>query len=159
MKKIVFAGGCFWGIEEFFSRIDGVLQTKVGYANGNVDNPTYELVCTGNTAHAEACAIEYDENTLPLDALLDYFWSVVDPTVLNRQGPDKGTQYRTGIYYTDPKDLAILQTSLANEATRYDEPIVTEIAPLKNFFDAEVYHQNYLKKNPNGYCHIPGLNS
>lgn len=157
MKKIVFAGGCFWGVEEFFSRIPGVKNTKVGYANGLLDHPTYELVCTGTTNHAEACSIEYDEKEVSLTTLLDKFWSIVDPTLLNRQGPDKGTQYRTGIYYSDPEDLETIQLSLTQEAQKYDKTIVTEITLLEKFFDAETYHQNYLKKNPNGYCHIPGL--
>ena len=103
MKEIVLAGGCFWGVEEFFSRIDGVVDTKVGYANGTVDHPSYEDVCTGTTGHAEACYVKYDENKISLKELLDKFWSVIDPTVLNRQGNDVGSQYRTGIYYIDER--------------------------------------------------------
>lgn len=155
MKEIVFAGGCFWGVEEYFSRIPGVISTKVGYANGNVDNPSYELVCSGTTHHAEAVYIEYDPYTLPLADLLDAYWQIIDPTILNRQGPDTGTQYRTGIYHLDPDDVPVIQESLAKEQNNYTDPIVTETTPLKNFFDAEEYHQRYLKKNPTGYCHIP----
>ena len=154
MKNIVFAGGCFWGVEEYFSRIPGVVSTKVGYANGSVENPTYELVCSGTTQHAEAVYIEYDSNTVTLEKLLEAYWQIIDPTVLNRQGPDIGTQYRTGIYYVTPEDTQIIQASLSKEQKRYSNPIVTEVEPLKSFFDAEKYHQRYLKKNPNGYCHI-----
>ncbi|MBC7959885.1 MAG: peptide-methionine (S)-S-oxide reductase MsrA [Vallitaleaceae bacterium] len=157
MKKIVLAGGCFWGVEEFFSRIPGVLTTKVGYSNGIIENPTYEMVCSGSTLHAEACALEYDETIVSLEEILNQFWSVVDPTVLNRQGHDKGTQYRTGIYYSDAQDLKVIESSVAKEALKYSKPIVTEVTPLVTFFDAETYHQKYLKKNPGGYCHIPGL--
>jgi len=154
MKKIVFAGGCFWGVEEYFSRIPGVLSTKVGYANGTVKNPSYELVCSGTTYHAEAVHIAYDPYTVSLPQLLNAYWQIIDPTVLNRQGPDVGSQYRTGIYYIDPSDYDIIKESLYDEQNRYSDPIVTEIKPLESFFDAEQYHQRYLKKNPNGYCHI-----
>lgn len=154
MKEIVLAGGCFWGVEEYFSRIPGVVKTTVGYANGTAIDPTYEQVCTGTTNHTEAVRIEYDEFVLPLSKLLDAYWQIIDPTVLNRQGPDKGTQYRTGIYHYNEADIEIIQDSLASEQNRYLEPIVTETQPLRNFFNAEEYHQRYLKKNPNGYCHI-----
>lgn len=154
MKNIVLAGGCFWGVEEYFSRIQGVLNTKVGYANTMIENPSYEYVCSGQTKAAEAVYIEYDENQLSLESLLDAYFQIIDPTVLNRQGPDIGTQYRTGIYHTDAKDTDIIQKVLQQEQNRYSDPIVTETLPLNNFFDAEEYHQRYLKKNPNGYCHI-----
>lgn len=154
MKEIVFAGGCFWGVEEYMSRIKGVVDTKVGYANGNTENPTYQDVKTGTTGHAEACYVKYDENQISLEDLLKRFWRVIDPTVLNRQGPDEGTQYRTGIYYIHEEDLPIIKASAEEEQKKYDEPIVTEIEPLKCFYDAEEYHQKYLKKNPGGYCHI-----
>ncbi|MFY9176415.1 MAG: peptide-methionine (S)-S-oxide reductase MsrA [Caldicoprobacterales bacterium] len=154
MKEIVLAGGCFWGVEEFFSRIDGVVDTKVGYANGTVDHPSYEDVCTGTTGHAEACYVKYDENKISLKELLDKFWSVIDPTVLNRQGNDVGSQYRTGIYYIDDDDLEIINESLKREQAKYEKPIVTEVVPLSCFYNAEEYHQRYLKKNPDGYCHI-----
>lgn len=154
MKEIVLAGGCFWGVEEYFSRIPGVLTTKVGYANGNVKNPSYELVCSGTTEHAEAVYIQYDQYTLTLEKLLDSYWQIIDPTVMNKQGPDVGTQYRTGIYHLDDSDVSIIQDSLAAEQNRYTDPIVTETTKLTDFFDAEEYHQRYLKKNPTGYCHI-----
>lgn len=154
MKKIVLAGGCFWGVEEFFSRIKGVQSTQVGYANGISQNPTYQEVCTGKTNHTEACMIEYNEAELSLQELLDQFWSVVDPTTLNKQGPDIGTQYRSGIYFTDPEELDIILASKEREIPKYNKPIATEIEPLTVFFNAEEYHQRYLKKNPKGYCHI-----
>ncbi|KHD34980.1 methionine sulfoxide reductase A [Clostridium acetobutylicum] len=155
MKKIIFAGGCFWGVEAYFNTIDGVLNTKVGYANGNTEDPTYEDVCTDSTGYAEACYIEYDEKQLKLEKLIEAYWKVVDPTLKNRQGHDEGTQYRTGIYYVDEEDLKVILESKDKEQEKYDAPIVTEILPLKNFYDAEEYHQKYLDKNPNGYCHIP----
>lgn len=154
MKKIVIAGGCFWGVEAYMERLAGVTFTKVGYANGSTENPTYEEVCRGTTGHVEAVWIEYDEEILSLDQLLVSFWHIIDPTLLNRQGPDIGHQYRTGLYYTDPNDLAALEASKAREQEKHDRPIVTEIEPLTAFYDAEDYHQKYLQKNPNGYCHI-----
>lgn len=154
MKKIVIAGGCFWGVEAYMERLAGVTFTKVGYANGSTENPTYEEVCRGTTGHVEAVWIEYDEEILSLDQLLVSFWHIIDPTLLNRQGPDIGHQYRTGLYFTDPNDLAALEASKAREQEKHDRPIVTEIEPLTAFYDAEDYHQKYLQKNPNGYCHI-----
>ncbi|APM39356.1 peptide-methionine (S)-S-oxide reductase MsrA [Clostridium kluyveri] len=155
MGKIVLAGGCFWGIEAYFNTIDGVVYTKVGYANGNTKNPTYGLVCKNNTGFAEACYIEYDDNIIKLEQLLSNYWKVIDPTVKDRQGHDIGTQYRTGIYYFDGKDVEVIKKSKENEQRKYKKIIVTEVEPLKNFYDAEEYHQKYLDKNPNGYCHIP----
>jgi peptide-methionine (S)-S-oxide reductase len=155
MKEIVLAGGCFWGIEEFLSRIDGVVETEVGYANGRTPNPTYEDVCYKNTFYAEVCKVRYDESKLSLERLLDKFWSVIDPTTLNRQGPDVGSQYRTGIYYLDESDLEKILKSKEAEQSKYDKKIATEVKPLENYYKAEEYHQKYLKKNPNGYCHIP----
>lgn len=154
MKKIVLAGGCFWGVEEYFSRIDGVKETKVGYANGHKENPTYEEVCTGLTGHAEVIYIEYAQEEVTLDKILEKYFGIIDPTVLNRQGPDIGHQYRTGIYYIDEEDLEVINKYKEKEQLKYDKPIVTEIEPLKCFYDGEEYHQSYLKKNPGGYCHI-----
>ncbi len=154
MKTICFAGGCFWGVEEFFSRVRGVVSTKVGYANGHKDNPTYEEVCRNNTGHAEACLVEYDPELITLPELLRKFWSIIDPTLVDQQGPDIGNQYRTGIYYLDEADLPTIIASRDEEQKRYEKPIVTEIEPLRCFWDAEEYHQKYLKKNPGGYCHI-----
>lgn len=154
MKEIVLAGGCFWGIEEYMSRINGVLKTKVGYANGYSHNPTYKEVCTGLTGYAETCHVVYDENVISLGELLKRFFKIIDPTSLNRQGADTGYQYRTGVYYIDEEDLPIITKILELEQMNYEKPIVTEIEHLKNFYLAEEYHQGYLKKNPNGYCHI-----
>lgn len=154
MKKIVLAGGCFWGVEEFISRIPGVISTEVGYANGRTLNPTYEDVCYKNTYFAEVCYVTYDENKLSLDSLLDKFWSIINPTTLNRQGPDVGSQYRSGIYYIDEADLDIILNSIEKQQQNYDKKIVTEVEPLENYYTAEEYHQKYLKKNPGGYCHI-----
>ncbi len=154
MEKIVFAGGCFWGVEEFFSRISGVLETEVCYVNGRTDNPTYEDVCYKNTYFAEGCKVVYDETKISLEELLEKFWTIIDPTALNRQGNDIGSQYRTGIYYLDEKDLEIILKSKENIQKSYDKKIVTEVKHLENYYKAEEYHQKYLKKNPNGYCHI-----
>ena len=154
MKEIVFAGGCFWGVEEFFSRINGVTKTEVGYANGNIKNPNYELVYRTDTGFAEAVYILYDESKVKLDYLIDKYFSIIDPTSLNKQGNDKGKQYRTGIYYLDKDDLNLIDSKILEEAKKYDKKIVVEVEPLKNYYPAEEYHQKYLKKNPFGYCHI-----
>lgn len=159
MKNIVLAGGCFWGVEEYFRLLNGVIDTKAGYANGNFKNPTYEEVCTRATGFAEACLIKYDENVISLKQLLDAFWKIVDPMALNHQGNDVGHQYRTGIYYDGSNDsyddLQVINKSIDEEQKKYSTPIVTEVEVLKNFYDAENYHQKYLEKNPHGYCHIP----
>lgn len=154
MKKIVLAGGCFWGVQEYFSRINGILKTEVGYANGKTYNPTYEQVCNDNTGFAEVCYVEYDERIITLKDVLSKFWAVVNPTSLNRQGNDVGNQYRSGIYYFDEDDIADIQESIKELQKKYEKKIVTEVKPLENYFKAEEYHQGYLKKNPNGYCHI-----
>lgn len=154
MKKIYLAGGCFWGVEEFLSRINGVIDTEVGYANGTTPHPTYEDICTKNTGYTETVEVIYDENKISLKELLSEFWSIIDPTSLNRQGNDIGSQYRTGIYFINNSDLQIILESKCDIANKYTLPIVTEIQSLTNFYKAEEYHQDYLKKNPNGYCHI-----
>ncbi|MGL5085977.1 MAG: peptide-methionine (S)-S-oxide reductase MsrA [Clostridium sp.] len=154
MKKIILAGGCFWGVEEFLSRIDGVISTEVGYANGRTENPTYEDICYKNTYFAEVCLVTYDESNLTLENLLDKFWTIINPTSLNKQGNDVGSQYRSGIYYLDESDLPTIIKSKENIQTQYDKKIVTEVTTIENYYTAEDYHQKYLKKNPNGYCHI-----
>lgn len=154
MKTIVVAGGCFWGVEAYMSKIDGVVKTRVGYANGKKKNPTYEEVCSGNTGHTEACLISYDEDIVSLEKILNKFWGIIDPTVINRQGPDIGHQYRSGVYYSDKQDLDIILKTKAEVQNKYSKPIVTEIESLLCFYDAEEYHQKYLQKNPGGYCHI-----
>lgn len=154
MKDIYFAGGCFWGIEEYFSRIEGVTDTEVGYANSKVENPSYELVCSGMTDSAETVKIIYDENIISLEDLLEKLFLVIDPTLLNRQGNDIGSQYRTGIYYNEDEDLEIINPYIDSIKNNYKKDILTEVLKIKNFYPAEEYHQDYLKKNPNGYCHI-----
>lgn len=154
MQKIILAGGCFWGVEAYFQQIKGISSTRVGYAQGSIPFPTYEQVCTGKTGHAEACEIIYDETILPLEKLLTYFFLIIDPTVLNRQGNDRGHQYRTGIYAVNESDLPIITTFLQAKQADYAKPIVVESDMLTSFYIAEEYHQNYLKKNPHGYCHI-----
>lgn len=158
MKEIYLAGGCFWGVDEYMSRMRGVEHTSVGYANGKIENPSYEKVCTGTTGHTETTYVKYDEDIISLEKILERFFRIIDPTVINRQGPDIGSQYRTGIYYTDEEDLKVINKILEEEKNKYKNPIVTEIMPLKCFYEAEEYHQDYLKKNPRGYCHID-LNS
>lgn len=154
MKEMVLAGGCFWGVEEFISRLQGVLETEVGFANGRTENPTYEKVCNENTGFAEAVYVRYDENKLSLEKLLEEYWSIIDPTVLNRQGPDVGSQYRTGIYFLDKSDKDKISKSKEDTQKYYDKKVVTEVEELRNYYKAEEYHQKYLKKNPGGYCHI-----
>ena len=155
MAEIYLAGGCFWGTEKYFSLIRGVLSTETGYANGETQNPTYEEVCRQNTGHAETVRVIYDSEIIPLEFLLELYYETIDPVSVNRQGGDHGTQYRTGIYYVDDKDLQIIENSIAQLQKRYDKPIAIEVEPLRNFTPAEEYHQNYLDKNPGGYCHIP----
>jgi len=154
MKKIVFGGGCFWGVEKFFSMMPGVLETEVGYANGKTENPTYEEVCKNDTDFVEVCYITYDEKIVSLDELLDKFWSIIDPTTLNKQAGDTGTQYRSGVYYIDESDADIINKSKAKIQEQCDAQVVTEVKPLKKYYTAEEYHQDYLEKNPTGYCHI-----
>lgn len=154
LSEIYFAGGCFWGTEHFLKQIRGVESTQVGYANGNIANPTYQQVCTGKTNFAETVKVQYDPKEIDLKFLIDLFFKTIDPTSLNKQGNDRGTQYRTGIYYTDPADLPIIKAAVQELAKGYSKPLVVEIEPLTNFYPAEDYHQDYLDKNPGGYCHI-----
>ncbi len=152
IKEIYFAGGCFWGVEKFFDGIYGVLSTDVGYANGKTEDTSYNnLFFTG---HAEAVHITYDEEKVSLEKLLEYLFMIIDPTSLNRQGPDTGTQYRTGIYFTDENDEEIIKNFIEKEKENYKKAIVVEVSPLKNYILAEEYHQKYLDKNIGGYCHV-----
>lgn len=153
IKEIYLAGGCFWGVEEYFARIDGVIDSVSGYANGSFDNPSYENVCN-NSGHAETVHITYDSTKVSLDTLLKYYFRIIDPTSVNKQGNDKGVQYRTGIYYQNEEDKQIALNAIKKKKKKYSKPIVVEIEKLKRFDKAEEYHQDYLKKNPNGYCHI-----
>ncbi len=154
MREIYLAGGCFWGLEAYFKKIKGVTDTTVGYANGITEDATYKEVCSGATLHAETVHLVYDENVVTLTELLRIFFKIIDPTTMNRQAGDVGTQYRSGIYYTDDKDLHIINDSLSDAQQKIDKPIVTEVMPLSIFLPAEEYHQDYLDKNPDGYCHI-----
>ncbi len=154
-REIYLAGGCFWGVEHFFKKIEGVSTTQVGYANSLIDNPTYKEVCSGTTGAVEAVHITYDSEKVALSFLLDMLYKIINPTSLNKQGNDIGTQYRTGIYYTDAHDLGIIRHSLEALQARYSKPVVVEVLPLRNFFAAEDYHQDYLDANPAGYCHVP----
>lgn len=153
IKDIYLAGGCFWGVEEYFARIDGVIDSVSGYANGSFDNPSYENVCN-NSGHAETVHITYDSTKVSLDTLLKYYFRIIDPTSVNKQGNDRGVQYRTGIYYENEEDKQIALNAIKEEQKKYSKPIVVEVEKLKRFDKAEEYHQDYLKKNPNGYCHI-----
>ncbi|MBO7628619.1 MAG: peptide-methionine (S)-S-oxide reductase MsrA [Bacteroidales bacterium] len=154
-KDLYLAAGCFWGAEHFFKQIKGVVFTETGFANGNTDNPTYEQVYTDTTGHAETVHLRYDPLQVSLRFLLEMYFKAVDPTSLNQQGEDRGTRYRTGIYYTDPDDLPFIRLAMEQEAPRHGLPLQVEVLPLQCFFRAEDYHQNYLDNNPTGYCHLP----
>ena len=153
-KKIYLAGGCFWGTDHLFSLVDGVVKTAAGYANSKVAYPSYEEVCTGRTGAAETVEVVYDDTKVGLTDLLSIYFRSIDPTTLNHQGNDIGTQYRTGIYYTDPADLPAIEAFVAAVQRRHTEPLAVEVGPLVNFYPAELYHQEYLYKNPQGYCHV-----
>lgn len=154
MKTIYLAGGCFWGTAHLFSLVPGVKNTTAGYANSIVANPTYQEVCTGRTHAAETVKVDYDETQVGLSDLLRLYFRSIDPVSVNRQGGDSGTQYRTGIYYTDESDREVIEVMLATLQRRHSEPIAIEFGPLQNFYPAEEYHQDYLVKNPDGYCHV-----
>lgn len=152
IKEIVLAGGCFWGVEAYFKKVKGVVSTVVGYANGETEDTSYNLI--SKTGHVEAVKIKYDEEIVKTEKMLEYFFAIIDPTTKNRQGNDIGTQYRTGIYYEN-EDEHIKGLRFLNSFSRfYKEKLQVELLPLKNFILAEDYHQEYLDKNPNGYCHI-----
>ena len=155
-ETAIFAAGCFWGVEEYFSRVKGVIKSESGYTGGTRKNPTYEEVCTGKTGHAESVRITFDPKVVSYERLLKHFWEIHDPTSLNKQGNDAGTQYRSAIFYTNPEQEKAAKASLEKLAKsgKYSIKIVTEVLPEKEFYLAEEYHQDYLKKNPHGYCHI-----
>jgi methionine-S-sulfoxide reductase len=153
-KEIYLAGGCFWGVEKYFSLIDGVKATSVGYANGKTKNPSYEDVCFRDSGHAETVHVVYAPTKVGLRFLLAMFFEIIDPTTLNRQGNDRGTQYRSAIFYTAEEDLPLIKESLAKLQLKYKDPLVVEVKPLDHYYLAEDYHQDYLAKNPQGYCHI-----
>ncbi len=154
-KEIYFAGGCFWGTEHYFKQVRGVVSTEVGYANGNTENPTYQEVYTDSTGYAETVHIVYDPTIVTLRLLTELFFRSIDPTSLNKQGEDVGTRYRTGVYYTSTEDLPLLEEIFNEVNTKIGKPLAVELEPLKNFYSGEEYHQDYLVKNPSGYCHIP----
>jgi len=154
-KEIYFAGGCFWGTEHFFKQIEGVIETEVGFANGHTENPTYKEVYTDQTGFAETVYVKYDSDVVSLEFLLNMFFKAIDPTSLNKQGEDEGTRYRTGVYYTNDDDLTIIEKVFAQEQQNYKQPLAVEKLPLQNYYSAEEYHQDYLDKNPTGYCHLP----
>ncbi len=156
MKRAIFAAGCFWGVEAAFRLVPGVTSTAVGYTGGRLENPTYEDVCTDRTGHAEAVEVEYDSSRVSYDELLKVFWESHDPTTLNRQGPDVGTQYRSAIFFHDPEQETAAKASKEQLQTsqRYKRPIVTEIVPAGKFHRAEEYHQQYLEKRGLAQCHI-----
>lgn len=155
---IYLAGGCFWGVEAFISRLKGVNNTEVGYANGRDLAPTYEKVCTGKTGHAETVKATYNPKIISLNEILENFFKIIDPYILNRQGADIGTQYRTGIYWQDPDDAKVVIDFLREKQMESSKRIVVETHEIHNFYAAETYHQKYLEKNPQGYCHVD-LNS
>ncbi len=154
-KTLYFAGGCFWGTEHFFKGIDGVTETTPGYANGNLDNPSYEQVYTDTTGHAETVKVVYDPARVSAARLVKLFFASIDPLSLNRQGHDVGTRYRTGVFYDDPSDLPAIRSEFEAASLRLGADPVTELLPLKGFWSAEERHRDYLDKNPGGYCHLP----
>lgn len=151
-----FAAGCFWGIEDVFRHTNGVVETSVGYTGGHLEEPSYRQVCTGRTGHAEAVEIEYDPTKVTYEQLLEVFWQVHDPTQLNRQGPDHGTQYRSAIFFHDPGQERLARESMAKlqDSGKFRRSIMTEISPAANFWQAEEYHQQYVEKNGHGGCAV-----
>ena len=155
IKEAVLGGGCFWCLDAAFRQIDGVVDVISGYANGHIDNPTYKEVCTDTTGHAEVVKIIYDDEKISYRKLLEIFYAIHDPTTLNRQGADFGSQYRSTILYTTPEEAQIAKEVTQEVQKGLDRKIVTKIEPLKSFYEAEEYHQNYFAKNPTqGYCQV-----
>lgn len=152
-KTIYLAGGCFWGLEAFMKKINGIISAQSGYANGGDSAPSYQDVCNGS-GHAEVVKVIYNTEQISLEKLLSLFFQVIDPTTLNQQGADKGIQYRTGIYFIDEQDKSQIDQALSQLQQQYNTPIVVENQALTDYYPAEEYHQNYLTKNPTGYCHI-----
>ena len=154
-KEIYLAGGCFWGTEHYFKQVRGVVETETGFANGSFANPSYKQVKHGDTGFAETVRIKYDPSVVSLELLLDLYFKSIDPLSLNKQGEDEGTQYRTGIYYVDPEDLPVIDKVYGAVRQALGKELAVEKLPLQNFYPAEEYHQDYLDKNPDGYCHLP----
>jgi peptide methionine sulfoxide reductase msrA/msrB len=155
MSEIYLAGGCFWGTQHYLRQINGVIATCAGYANGNTENPTYKEVYTDTTGYAETVRVEYNPDIIGLELLLRLYFDSINPTSLNKQGGDEGTRYRTGIYYTSTADLPTIRKVYAEVEERIGEPLAVEVEPLRGFYPAEEYHQDYLINNPGGYCHLP----
>ncbi len=154
-KSIVVGGGCFWCLEAAYAMVPGVVSVKSGYAGGDTENPSYEAVCSGDTGHAEVVRVEFDPTQVSLERLLELFWKMHDPTSLNRQGADVGTQYRSAIFYADETQRAAAETSRAQADAAWDGRVVTELAPLDTFYPAETYHDDYYARNPRaGYCQM-----
>lgn len=153
-KTFIAAGGCFWGIQKYYSLVNGVLSATAGYIGGNTESPTYKEIKTGSTNHAEAVLVEYDSTKTDLKKLLDHYFFITDPTTLNRQKNDKGTQYRSILYYNDKKEKELIEEYINAIQDSYKNQIVTEINEMTDFWPAEKYHQYYLDKNPRGYCHL-----
>lgn len=154
IKEIYLAGGCFWGMQKYLKLINGVTDTVVGFANGNTESPSYKEVYTDATGHAETVKVKYDPNILRLEDLVRFFFKAIDPLSLNKQGEDQGTRYRTGVYYVDESEKEVIRSIFDEVSTGIGEDVVVECCPMKCFFPAEEYHQDYLDKNPNGYCHL-----
>lgn len=154
MKRIIFAGGCFWGVEAYFKQLRGVKKTTVGYVNGNIANPSYKDLLDGKATHAEAVEILYDENIITLEMLLDHLFRIIEPTNLDHQGGDFGRQYRTGIYYKTDEDLLVSKNYINEQQKNYKQKIKIEVLKETGYFLAEYYHQDYLEKNAGGYCHV-----
>lgn len=155
VREIYFAGGCFWGTEHYFKQIEGVVFTQTGFANGNMENPTYKQVYTDTTGFAETVLVEYDNEKTTLEKLVRYYFCSIDPLSLNKQGEDVGTRYRTGIYYKNEEERAIIAKVYDEVEARLGKQLAVELAPLVNYYPAEDYHQDYLDNNPTGYCHLP----
>ena len=154
-KKIYLAAGCFWGAEHYLKQIEGITFTQVGFANGNTENPTYEQVYTDLTGYAETVLVEFDSEQVSLEFLVRMFFRAIDPLSLNQQGHDVGTRYRTGVYYVSKEQKPVIESVFAEEQKKHSSPLQVELLPLKNYYPADEYHQNYLSKHPDGYCHLP----
>ena len=153
-REIYLAGGCFWGTEHFIKQIQGVISTETGFANGHTENPTYKQVYTDTTGYAETVKVVYDADVLNLELLVQLYFKAIDPTSLNKQGEDEGTRYRTGIYYTSDIDLPVIMQVFNEVAKGFLQPLAVEVLPLQNYYPADEYHQDYLDKHPDGYCHL-----
>ena len=153
-KEIVVAGGCFWGVEEYFKRLKGIIDTKVAYGQGTTENPTYEEVCSGETGYTEVVYLKYNAEVISLKQICDHLFRIIDPLSVNRQGGDEGTNYRTGIYYYDEADKDVIDDFIVGRQKKYYSKIAVEVEKVRNLYDAEDYHQDYLTKNKGGYCHV-----